>query len=183
VVSHPRRPAGVANSGGETGITVVSAAGETYRAGRMGDTSTRDPGSGGSAVPLTEILIPPSHVTRPDGAADRFMRRLLRLPEDGPAATAADARRALRTSILVTTVRCLLMYIVLPFVLPAIGVATDAAPAIVLPINVLAMVMIVMSVRRFWRAEHPKRWWYTALGTTVLGFLVYLVVTDIMQLA
>ncbi|MDQ3738100.1 MAG: hypothetical protein M3337_02900, partial [Actinomycetota bacterium] len=116
-------------------------------------------------------------------AADRFMRRLLRLPVGGPAATVADARRAFRTSIAVTTVRCLLMYIVLPFVLPAIGVATDAAPAIVLPINVVAMVMIVTSVRRFWRADHPKRWWYTALGAVVLGFLVYLVVTDIMHLA
>lgn len=149
----------------------------------MGDTATRGTGAGGSAVPLAEVLIPAGGHTRTDGAPDRFMRRLLRLPVDGPKATAADARRALRTSILVTATRCLLMYIVLPFVLPAIGVATDAAPAIVLPVNALAMVMITMSVRRFWRADHPKRWWYTALGTTVLGFLVYLVITDIMQLA
>ena len=149
----------------------------------MGDTATRDTGKGGSAIPLAEGLSGPAGPTRTDGAPDRFMRRLLRLPADGPKATAADARRAFRTSILITTVRCLLMYIVLPFVLPAIGVATDAAPAIVLPINFLAMVMIVMSIRRFWRADHPKRWWYTALGSTVLGFLVYLVIADVMALA
>ena len=132
-------------------------------------------GSGAAAAPAPAV--------RRDRPADRLMRRLLRLPLNGPKSSAAAARRAFRTSLMVTTVRCLLMYIVLPFVLPAIGVATDAAPAIVLPINVVAVVMIVMSIRRFWRADHPKRWWYTALGGTVLGFLVYLIVTDLMHLA
>ena len=55
---------------------------------------------------------------RPNSPADRFMRRVLHLPEDEPRASAAAARTAFRTSIMVATVRCLLMYIVLPFVLP-----------------------------------------------------------------
>jgi hypothetical protein len=36
-------------------------------------------------------------------------------------ASAAEARKAFQTSIAVATVRCLLMYIVFPFVLPAVG--------------------------------------------------------------
>ena len=83
---------------------------------------------------------------------------------------------------MVTTVRCLLMYIVLPFVLPIVGIATEAAPAIVLPINIVAIVMIVMSIRRFWRADHSKRWWYTALGTTVIGFLTVSTAAEIIEL-
>ena len=43
------------------------------------------------------------------------------------------------------------------------------------------MVCIVMSMRRFWRADHPKRWWYGALGGTVLVFLVVLAVQDFAQ--
>jgi hypothetical protein len=121
-------------------------------------------------------------LVRGDTPADRFMRRLLRLPQSGPRASAAAARSAFRTSLMVTTVRCLLMYIVLPFVLPIVGVATDAAPAIVLPINVVAIVMIVMSIRRFWRADHAKRWWYTALGTTVIGFLLFSTVREVIHL-
>ncbi len=110
------------------------------------------------------------------------MRRVLRLPVDGPAGSADGARKAFQTSLLVATVRCLLMYIVFPFVLPAVGVAGDVGPAIGLAINVLAMVCIVLSMRRFWRADHPKRWWYGALGGTVLVCLVVLAVQDLVSL-
>ena len=110
------------------------------------------------------------------------MLRLLRLPIDAPKATAAEARSAFRTSLMVTTVRCLLMYIVLPFVLPLVGIATGAAPAIVLPINIVAIVMIAMSIRRFWRADHSKRWWYRALGTTVIAFLTASTVAEMIDL-
>ena len=120
---------------------------------------------------------------RPSGSdSDRFMRRLLRLPTDGPTATAADARRAFQTSLMVATVRCLLMYIVFPFVLPAVGLSTGVGPLIGLPISAAAIVAIVMSIRRFWRADHSKRWHYTILGTTVIGFLVALVVLDLAEL-
>lgn len=114
--------------------------------------------------------------------ADRFMRRLLRLPADAPTATAAEAQKAFQTSILVAAARCLLMYIVFPFVLPAIGVAKGVGPAIGLPISLVAIVCIVMSMRRFWRADHSKRWHYTALGTAVIAFLAYLVVRDVAAL-
>ena len=43
------------------------------------------------------------------------------------------------------------------------------------------MVCIVMSMRRFFRADHPKRWWYLALGGTVLVFLVVLAVQDLIS--
>jgi len=110
------------------------------------------------------------------------MRRVLRLPVDAPAGTAEGARKAFQTSLLVATVRCLLMYIVFPFVLPAIGLASDVGPAIGLAISAAAIVCIVMSMRRFWRADHPMRWWYGALGGTVLCLLVALVVIDLTTL-
>ena len=110
------------------------------------------------------------------------MRRVLRLPVDAPPGSAQGARKAFQTSLMVATVRCLLMYIIFPFVLPAIGVASGVGPAIGLAINLAAMVCIVMSMRRFWRADHPKRWWYGALGGTVLVFLVYLAVEDFASL-
>jgi hypothetical protein len=116
----------------------------------------------------------PSH----RGAADRAMRRVLRLPVDAPPGSAAGARKAFQTSLIVATFRCLLMYVVFPFVLPAVGLAKGVGPAIGLVINLVAMVCIVMSMRRFFRADHPKRWWYFALGGTVLVFLVALAVID-----
>jgi hypothetical protein len=142
---------------------------------------------------VDDPLVAPSHdapshdapspdAPRSDAPADRFMRRLLRLPVDGPRASAADAQKAFQTSILVATVRCLLMYIVFPFVLPLLGVARGVGPAIGLVISAVAIVAIVMSIRRFWRADHSKRWHYTVLGTTVICFLAYLVVEDLAEL-
>lgn len=114
-------------------------------------------------------------------AADRFMLRLLRLPE-GKTATADEARSAFQKSLLISTCRCLLMYIVFPFVLPAVGIARGVGPAIGLAIGILAMVSIVYSIRRFWRAYHSKRWHYTIFGTVIIGFLVFLSVKDLTTL-
>jgi hypothetical protein len=117
-------------------------------------------------------------VTPPSSSADRFMRRLLRLPE-GQTSTADEARSAFQKSLFISTCRCLLMYIVFPFVLPAVGIARGVGPYIGLVIGVLAMVSIVYSIRRFWRANHSKRWHYTIFGVTIIGFLIYLAAKDL----
>ena len=113
--------------------------------------------------------------------ADQFMRRLLRIP-DGRTATAQEAHRLFQKSLLISTIRCTLMYVVLPFVLPAVGIAQNVGPAVGFVIGVLAIVAIIYSIRRFWRADHSKRWHYTVFGTTVIAFLVYLAVHDVAEL-
>jgi hypothetical protein len=115
--------------------------------------------------------------------ADLFMRRLLRLPLDAPPGSAKGARKAFQTSLIVATFRCLLMYVAFPFVLPALGLAKGVGPVVGLVINLVAMVCIVMSMRRFFGADHPKRWPYTALGGSVLVFLVVLAVQDVVSIA
>lgn len=120
--------------------------------------------------------------TRVRSDLDRFMLRLLRLPTEAPRGTAAAAQKAFQTSLLVAMVRCTLMYIVFPFVLPAVGVASGVGPVIGIPISLAAITAIVMSIRRFWRADHSKRWHYTVLGSTVICFLVYLIVADVIDL-
>jgi ABC-type iron transport system FetAB permease component len=121
----------------------------------------------------------PATGTRPPDVSslDRFMRRLLILPE-GKTATAAEARTAFQKSLLVSTARCLLMYIIFPFVLPAVGIARGVGPWVGLVIGVLAIISIVFSIRRFWRADHSKRWHYTIFGSAIIGFLIYLAVKD-----
>lgn len=144
--------------------------------------STQPIDTGGQAAPDEYTLCDPPPLGAPRSASERFMRRLLRLPVDGPQASAADAQKAFQTSILVATVRCLLMYIIVPFVLPVIGVASGVGPWLGLPISVAAIIAIVMSIRRFWRADHSKRWHYTVLGTAVIGFLMVLIVKDLTEL-
>jgi hypothetical protein len=125
---------------------------------------------------------PAGRVAHDRSPADRFVRRLLRLPVDGPKASAGEARKAFQTSLMVATVRCLLMYIVFPFVLPAIGVASGVGPWIGLPIGIAAVIAITMSIRRFWRADHSKRWHYTVFGGVVMCFLAVLIVRDFVEI-
>ena len=132
---------------------------------------------------MNTTQMPPTTPSEPArSAADKVMRRILFLDVNVARATPDEARKAFQTSILVATVRCLLMYIVFPFVLPALGIAAGVGPAIGLPIGIAAIVAIIMSVRRFWRADHSKRWHYTVIGATVIVFLSVLVVRDLLDL-
>ena len=119
--------------------------------------------------------------TAPRPAADVAMRRLLRIP-DGRTATEGAAQRAFSTSVLVSAVRCILTYLVLPFVAPALGLATGVGPAIGIPIGVVAIACNVMTIRRFWAADHRWRWAYTALALTVIALLVVLMARDVVTL-
>jgi hypothetical protein len=139
----------------------------------MSTTADQPPIDTAAPAPATTPASPQSA-----SSADRFMRRLLRLPE-GRTSTADEARSAFQKSLFISTCRCLLMYIVFPFVLPAVGVARGVGPYIGLAIGLLAMVSIVYSIRRFWRADHSKRWHYTIFGTVIIAFLIYLAVQDI----
>jgi hypothetical protein len=126
-----------------------------------------------SAVPASA----PTHTP-----TEQFMRRLLRVDRAAPS-TATDAQNAFRTSVLVAALRCTLTYIVLPFVLPAVGLASGWGPAISITISLVAVVCIVSSMRRFWRADHRYKWGYTALGAVVMVMLAVFMVIDIVDLA
>jgi hypothetical protein len=119
--------------------------------------------------------------TAPRPAADIAVRRLLRIP-DGPPAPEDAAQRAFSTSILVSATRCLLTYIVLPFLAPVLGLAAGVGPALGIPIGVVAIGSNVLTIRRFWAADHRWRWAYTAIALTVIALLLVLMVEDIFDL-
>jgi hypothetical protein len=110
---------------------------------------------------------------------DLRMRRLLRLPVDAPKATEASARQLVEKSLVISMARCLLTYVVLPFVVPVIGIAGDIAPLVGIALGTVAIVANVASIRRFWRADHRYRWHYTALATVIIAAMVWLIVLDL----
>ena len=140
------------------------------------DTRVDDARADTPFCPLTEVATDPSR-----SPSDVFMRKLLRL-SDEPRMSSADARSSFQKSLAFTATRCILMYLVFPFVLPPLGVAVGVGPAIGIAIGLLAMVSIVYSIRRFWRADHSKRWHYTVFGVTIIGFLVWLTIVDLIEL-
>ena len=126
------------------------------------------------------VTTPAAPVQRPP--ADEFVRRLLRIPADRAKGTRKDANKAFSTSIVVSAVRCILTYLVLPFVAPVLGIAKDVGPWVGIPIGVVAIVCNVLSMRRFWAADHKWRWAYTGIATVVIAFLLVLMASDVAEL-
>lgn len=114
--------------------------------------------------------------------ADATMRRLLRIPE-GESTTTRSAQRAFSTSMVISGLRCLLTYVLLPFVAPALGLAAGVGPAVGVVIGLVAIAANVATVRRFWAADHRRRWVFTAISAGVVTLLVILLVADLVALA
>jgi hypothetical protein len=119
-------------------------------------------------------------VTR--SAADRRMRRLLRLPSDGPRASLVEVHNAFSRSIAISATRCLLTYVVLPLLAPVVHLSGGLGPALGLVIGAVSVVAIVAAMRRFFAADHRWRWGYVAIGGTILALLVVQAAIDVSHL-
>ena len=103
--------------------------------------------------------------------ADEAMCRLLRVPDGKAPIDESETHRIFSASIFLSALRCLLSYIVLPVVLPAIGI----------PIGLLALSFDYLGIRRFWLANHRHRWAFTALYAVVGTMVLILVIVDIVN--
>ncbi len=116
----------------------------------------------------------------PGSAADAFVRRVLRV--DGCPVDTQQARSTFSRSMVVSGIRCALTYVILPFVAPLLGFATGVGPWIGLPLGVVAIAFNVLSIRRFFAADHPRRWFFAALSVSVIGLIVILIVQDLLAI-
>lgn len=114
--------------------------------------------------------------------ADKIARRVLRVPENPEGHTDAAAYSAFQRSMLISATRCLLTYVVFPFVLPAVGFATGVGPILGIIIGVTALVCDVFAIRRFFAVDHRWRWHFTAVAACIMTLLMVLLVQDIVHL-
>jgi hypothetical protein len=103
-------------------------------------------------------------------------------PVTSPSPSPRDAERAASISMVISGVRCLLTYVVFPWVLPAASRTSGVGPAIGLVVGLVAIWFNVASIRRFQQSNHRYRWHITALNGAVIALLVVLVVRDIADL-
>ena len=122
-----------------------------------------------------------------ESRGDAAMKRLLRVPEAAEAdgtAREQSAERLFSFAMVLSGLRCTLSYVILPFVIPALGLGAMAkvGPDIGIPIGVVALFFDVKGIRRFWVAGHKWRWQTTFIYLAVIGLVTYLVVGDILKL-
>jgi hypothetical protein len=100
-----------------------------------------------------------------------------------PEYTPEQAEKAFSNSVMLSAVRCLLTYIVLPWLLPAFGVAKGWGPVLGLVVSPIAIVFNVLSIRRFHRSGHKYRWPISAVNALIIVLLVVLVIRDLVDIA
>ncbi|MGH2930946.1 MAG: hypothetical protein ACRDL8_22265 [Solirubrobacteraceae bacterium] len=111
------------------------------------------------------------------------MRKVLRVPDEGPAGSEDAAHRIFSVAMLLSAARCLLTYVVLPVLTPILGAATSVGPAIGIPLAIVALVFDVLGIRRFWLADHRWRWHMTVIYVLVMALVLALLVGDFVQIA
>ncbi|SJM52977.1 hypothetical protein [Gulosibacter sp. 10] len=127
----------------------------------------------------------PEHVEEaPAGSrADRFMRRLLRVRTiEKSVKNEREAHRGFQISMVVSGVRCLITYLLVPILVPVLGFAGVLAAPIGILLCVVAAVNGVISVRRFWTSDHRAKWMYTWFIAVVFVVLAIALATDIARL-
>jgi len=114
--------------------------------------------------------------------ADLVVRSVLRIRERPAGMTTGSAYGSFQRSMLISAVRCTLTYVVLPFVAPAVGLATGVGPVLGLLIGSFAMVCDVFTIRRFFAVDHRWRWPISGIALAVICLLSVLWVQDLLHL-
>lgn len=120
-----------------------------------------------------------------ESSAETTIRKLLMIPEvKGTVPEERGAEKLFSLAMLISAFRCTLSYVILPFVLPALGLgaAVGVGPAIGIPIGVVALFFDVKGIRRFWIAGHRWRWQMSLIYLLVIGLVSVLVIRDVIQL-
>ena len=132
----------------------------------------------GGGCPFAHHTVPLVRRSHPD----MIVRQILRIREQPTDVSSRQAVRAFRKSMIISTIRCSLTYLVFPFVLPALGLVTNTGVIISIAIGALAMTCDVFSIRRFFVADHKWRWHFSTVAFFVICMLGVLLVKDVVHI-
>ena len=93
-----------------------------------------------------------------------------------------DAQRTFSTSIVISGIRCLLTYVIFPFVAPIVGIASGVGSTIGIITSVIGIAANLWSIQRFHSSQHPWRWPITAINVGIIVLLSVLLVIDVADL-
>lgn len=110
-------------------------------------------------------------------SAERIARAILRIDNEQP-----RALMPMKGSLLISAVRCVITYAIIPAMAPIIsGIGILATPLSLL-LSAVAAVMAVVSLRRVWQANWTWKWGYTLFAVVVLVLLAVVSAYDIGRL-
>lgn len=96
--------------------------------------------------------------------------------------SAAQAQRSFSLAMTLSGLRCLFSYVIVPVVLPLLGLAVGAAPYIGVPIAAVAFVFDVRGIRRYWLADSQHKWAMTWIYLAVMVLVLFLLIHDLLAI-
>ncbi len=93
-----------------------------------------------------------------------------------------EAQRTFSTSVVISAIRCLLTYVLFPFVAPIVGIASGVGSTIGVVTSIVGIAANVWSIHRFHSSNHPWRWPITAINVGIIVLLSILLVIDLTDL-
>lgn len=90
------------------------------------------------------------------------------------------ANRSVGGSLILSSIRCTLQYIVLPFVLPLLGFGGIFSSVLTLVLSAAAVTLILYNVVELWPTSW--RWRYLGLATVLLLIMAVFLVDDVRRL-
>lgn len=89
------------------------------------------------------------------------------------------AHRAFRISVVLSALRCVITYVAIPVLVPLLSLSGWVAGPVGIALCAVAAVNGVISVRRFWRADHRHRWTFTFFIGIVFVILTVSTITEL----
>lgn len=84
--------------------------------------------------------------------------------------------RLMGGSLLFVAIRCTLQYVLLPFVLPFMGLNDSISNGLSVIIDVIALGMIAYNIKRLWNTSW--RWRYLALSVVMVAIIAVFLYND-----
>jgi hypothetical protein len=119
----------------------------------------------------------PAAPAPPRSAAERLARKVLLVEGADP-----KALMELKGSLVISAIRCVLTYALIPALTPLISWSGAVATPLAIVLTIVAMGMATNSLRRVWLADWHHRWTYTAFIVVVLALLGITLVFDVNSL-
>lgn len=110
------------------------------------------------------------------------MRRMLRIEGDPIPGAVFDAQNKLRSTIVISGVRCIITYLLIPILTPIIRLSSAVSAPIGIVLSAVAIGFGYNSLRRFWLADHRLRWRYTIFIGVIFLLLLVGIVVDVVSL-
>jgi len=93
-----------------------------------------------------------------------------------------SSTRMFSKSMIISGIRCMLSYVVFPWLLPVLGATGTVGPLIGIPIALVAIWFNISSIKRFTKSGHQLKKLVIPINAAVIALLLVLVVLDVVEL-